>query len=138
MVFGYMVVLRLLPLVRFFGRLPDCFSRMFAGILNAGTRPFHVVNYLGSCGGALVFHGPRLVRLSDRVVGALHWHLDTESEQALRRSMHFPVGWDPFFRDTMSLADLYRYGTQHFEYHSRQLTLDRPDGRGRSGSGAGR
>jgi hypothetical protein len=38
--------------------------------------------------------------------------------------MHFPVGWDPFFRDTMSLADVYRYGTEHFEYHRRQLTLD--------------
>jgi len=138
MVFGYMVVLRLLTLVRFFGRLPDRFSRMFAGILNAGTRPFHAVNYLGSCGGALVFHGPRLVRLSDRVVASLHRHLDKESEQALRRTMHFPVGWDPFFRDTMSLADVYRYGTQHFEYHRRQLTLARPDGRGRSGSGAGR
>ena len=124
MVFGYMVVLRLLALVRLFGRLPDRVSRMFAGILNAGTRPFHVVNYLGSCGGALVFHGPRLVRLSDRVVASLHRHLDRESEQALRRTMHFPVGWDPFFRDTMSLADVYRYGTEHFEYHSRQLTLD--------------
>ena len=124
MVFGYMVVLRLLALVRLFGRLPDRFSRMFAGILNAGTRPFHVVNYLGSCGGALVFHGPRLVRLSDRVVASLHRHLDRESEQALRRTMHFPVGWDPFFRDTMSLADVYRYGTEHFEYHRRQLTLD--------------
>lgn len=60
MVFGYMIVLRLLWLVRLFGRLPDRYSRRFAQGLNATRRPFHVVNYLGSCGGAMVFHGPRL------------------------------------------------------------------------------
>ena len=58
MVFGDLIVWRLLPGVRLFGRLPDGFSRRFAGALNAGTRPFHVINYLGGCGGALVFHGP--------------------------------------------------------------------------------
>ena len=128
MVFGYMVVLRLLWLVRFFGRLPDGFSRVFSGILNAGTRPFHVINYLGSCGGVLVFHGPRLVRLCDRVVASLHRHLDRESDESLRRTMHFPVGWDPFFSDRMSLVEVYRYGTVHFDFHRRQLTLDGPAG----------
>ena len=126
MLFGYMIVLRLLWLVRFFGGLPDTFSRVFSGVLNAGTRPFHVINYLGSCGGALVFHGPRLVRLLDRVVASLHRHLERETEQSLRRTMHFPVGWDPFFEDRMSLAEVYHYGTQHFDYHRRQLTLDEP------------
>jgi len=123
MVFGYMVVLRLLPLVRFFGRVPDRFSRAFSGALNAGTGPFHVVNYRGSCGGALVFHGPRLVWLFDRVVASLHRHLDNESEQSLRRTMHFPVGWDPFFTDRMSLGEVYHYGTVHFDHHRAQLTL---------------
>ena len=37
MVFGYMVVQRLLILVRLFGHLPDGFSRGFAGALNAVT-----------------------------------------------------------------------------------------------------
>ena len=123
MVFGYLVVLRLLPLVRLFGRLPDRYSKTFARVLNAGTRPFHTVNYLGSCGGALVFHDPRLVRLCDRVIDALHRHLDHDTESTMSRTMHFPVGWDPYFRDTMSLADVYRFGTQHFDAHARQLTL---------------
>ena len=48
MVFGYMIVLRLLWLVRLFGRLPDGYSQRFARTLDAGRRPFHVVNYLGS------------------------------------------------------------------------------------------
>jgi hypothetical protein len=126
MLFGYLIVRTLLRLVRLFGRLPDGFSRVFASILNSGARPFHVVNYLGSCGGAVVFRGPRLTAKLDRTIASLHRHLDEEREDALRRGMHFPVGWDPFFRDWMSLADVYHYGTQHFDLHSRQLTLKRP------------
>ena len=45
MVFGYLIVWRLLPGVRLFGRLPDGFSRRFAGALNAGTRPFQQVPF---------------------------------------------------------------------------------------------
>jgi len=123
MVFGYMIVRALLGLVRTFGRLPDGFSRAFAGTLNAATKPFHVVNYLGSCAGALVFHGPRLARHMDRTIAALHRHLDRESDEALDRRMRFPTGWDPFFADTMSLLDVYHYGTQHFDFHRHQLTL---------------
>jgi DinB superfamily len=127
MVFGYMIVNALLPLVRLFGRLPDRFSRTFAGILNAGRRPFHIVNYLGSCGGALVFHGPRLIRKMDRTVAALHRKLDRETDETLARRMHFPVDWDPFFTDRMTLLEVYHYGTQHFEFHRRQLTLRTTD-----------
>ncbi|WP_328731952.1 hypothetical protein OHT20_17830 [Streptomyces caniferus] len=38
--------------------------------------------------------------------------------------MHYPVRWDPFFTDFMTLADIYRYPTRHFDFHHRQLTLD--------------
>ena len=123
MAFGFLVVRRLLPLVRLFGRLPDPFSRAFAATLNAATGPFHHVNYLGSVGGALVFHGPRLTRLADHTVDQLHRRLDAETDEALGRRMHFPVGWDPFFRDTMTLEQVYRYGTEHYDFHRAQLTL---------------
>lgn len=124
MAFGYLIVSRLLRLVRLFGRLPDPFSRAFATVLNAGARPFHHINYLGSVGGALVFHGPRLTRQLDRTIDRLHRRLDAESDAALARGMHFPVAWDPFFRDTMTLEEVYRYGTQHYDFHRAQLTLD--------------
>jgi hypothetical protein len=104
MAFGYLIASRLLRLVRFFGRLPEPFSRSVAAMLNAGTRPFHHINYLGSVGGALVFHGPRLIRQLDRTIDRLHRRLDAECDAALARRMHFPVGWDPFFRDTMTLG----------------------------------
>lgn len=124
MAFGYILVTRLLPLVRLFGRLPDPFSRAFAAALNAGTAPFHQVNYLGSVAGALVFHGQRLTRQFDRTIDRLHCGLDAESDAALARGMHFPVGWDPFFRDTMTVEEVYHYGTQHYDFHRTQLTLE--------------
>jgi hypothetical protein len=50
MLFGYLVVRRLLLPAGFLGRLPDGVSRVFASVLNPVTRLFHVVNYLGSLG----------------------------------------------------------------------------------------
>jgi hypothetical protein len=123
MLLGYLVVRTLLPLVRTLGRLPDRGSRLFAGVLNTATRPFHVVNYLGGCGGALVFRGPRLTAQVDRTIAALHRQLDRETDAGLALRMHFPTGWDPYFRETMSVLDVYHYGTQHFDHHRQQLTL---------------
>src|SRR3954447_23602017 len=69
MVFGYLVVRTLRPLVRGFGRLPITYSRSFSSVLNAVRRPYHLVNYLGSCAGgtllALCFHGGRSVKRVD-------------------------------------------------------------------------
>jgi hypothetical protein len=86
--------------------------------------PFHHINYLGSVGGALVFHGARLTRQLDHTIDLLHRRLDAETEEALGRRMHFPVGWDPFSPDTMTLEQVYRYGTEHYEFHRGQLTLE--------------
>ena len=36
--------------------------------------------------------------------------------------------WDPFFTGYMTLADIYRYPTQHSRFHQRQLTLSPPPG----------
>lgn len=124
MLFGYLIVRTLLGIVRTLGRAPDSVSRTFAAALNAGTRPFHVINYLGSCGGARVIRDRRLAAKLDRTIASLHRrHLDAESDATLGRSMHFPVRWDPYFDDVMNLADLYHYGTEHFDHHRRQLTL---------------
>ena len=123
MVFGYLVVLRLLPLVHLFGRLPDGVSRRFAAILNATSRPFHVINYLGSVGGGTVLAPTQIDALLRRTITRLNQHLGAEHEADLHRTMHFPVSWDPFFKDVMTLADVYHFGTQHFDYHRAQLTV---------------
>jgi ATP/maltotriose-dependent transcriptional regulator MalT len=31
--------------------------------------------------------------------------------------------WDPYIQPTMNVLDVYRYGTQHYDHHHRQLTL---------------
>jgi hypothetical protein len=123
MLFGYLVVRRLLLLVRILGRLPERVSRVFASVLNAGTRPFHLVNYLGSLGGARVLGHGGMERTFDRIVNGLAGSLLKASDAELARGMHFPTGWDPYFRDYMTLADVYHYATQHYGHHRRQLTL---------------
>jgi hypothetical protein len=124
MVFGYMVVQRLLILVKVFSRLPDQVSRVFARVLNAATPPFDVINYYGSCVAALVYNRHRMGAKMDRVIAVLQRKLARESDDALRRGMHFPTRWDPYFRENMTLEDVYRYPGQHFDFHKRQLTLN--------------
>jgi hypothetical protein len=123
MLFGYLLVRNLRPLVRGFSRLPDRASRRFAAVLDAGTRPFHVVNYVGSLGGARVLGRARMIRLMDRVIGSLQSAVQRETDEGLGRGMHFPVGWDPYFTDYMTFWDVYHYPTQHYDHHRRQLTL---------------
>jgi hypothetical protein len=127
MVFGYMIAQRLLILVKAFSRPPDQVSRVFARLLNAATRPFDVVNYYGSCAGALVYDRRRMGAKMDRVIAALQRKLARESDDALHRGMHFPTRWDPFFKDYMALEGVYRYPGKHFDFHKRQLTVSPTD-----------
>lgn len=123
MLFGYILIRPLLALLRLFGRLPPGASRAFARILNAGTKPFDVVNYLGPVGGAKILGRRRMGTAFDRVIAWLHRRLDAERETDLALAMHYPTRWDPFFQDVMTVEDLYRYPTQHFDFHRQQLTL---------------
>jgi hypothetical protein len=123
MVFGYMVVQALLPLVRVFAALPAPFSRGFARLLNAGTGPFDVVNYLGSKAAATVFNRKRMAAKLRRVTRALERHMEGESAVSMARGMSFPDRWDPFFTPWMSMADLYAYPILHFDFHATQLSF---------------
>jgi len=122
MMFGYMIVRALLVLVRVFGRLPAPVGKGFAAVLDFATVPFDAVNYWGSRCGATVFDHRRMEPKLDRVVASLQRHLRRESAADLARSMSYPTRWDPFFTPTMTLADIYRYPTQHFDFHRQQLS----------------
>jgi len=63
---------------------------------------------------------------------ALEQRLRAETSAQLRSGMRYPQRWDPFFKDFMTLADLYHYPTQHFDFHQRQLTLGQPASRATS------
>ncbi len=123
MLLGYLIMRALMNLVRLFGRLPASVSRTYAAMLNAATTPFDVVNYLGSWAGGSALGRRGQMALCDRVVASLHRRLDSETDADLARGMHYPTRWDPFFKDYMTLADLYRFPTQHFDFHRRQLAL---------------
>ena len=122
-VFGYMVVPRLLVLVRLFGRLPQRVSRAFARTLNAATRPFDTVNFHGTNMAARFFNRKRMGQKLDRVLDALQRSLCRENAESLRRGMHFPMRWDPYFRDYMTLADVYAFPGKHYDHHRQQLSL---------------
>ncbi|WP_413785757.1 DinB family protein [Intrasporangium zincisolvens] len=123
MLFGYLLVRNLLWLVRAFGRLPDAASRGFAALLNAATRPFHVVNYLGSLGGPHLLGSSGMERVMDTVTASLIRFLERADDRLLARGMHFPTGWDPYFQDYMTVQEVLHYATVHYQHHRRQLTL---------------
>jgi len=124
--FGYLVTRNLRLLVKLVSRLPLPAQRGFAAILDAGTKPFDWVNFWGSRAGGRVVSPAGMASWLDRVIAAMHRHLDRESDAALARSMAFPTRWDPYFAPRMTLAELYHYPTLHFDHHARQLTLEHP------------
>jgi DinB superfamily len=126
MLFGYLIVRALLPMVAVFGRLPAGFSRAYARPLNAATKPFDLINYLGPCAAVHIYGHKRMAAKLDRVLASLHRSIDAATAADLARGMHYPTRWDPFFTGDMTLADLYRYPTRHYDFHRRQLTLSAP------------
>jgi hypothetical protein len=124
MLFGYLLVHNLQVLVAVLTRLPRSVSKWFAAILNAATGPFHVVNYIGSLGGARVLGYAGMERLMDVVIRRLQRSVTLASEDTLSRGMHFPTGWDPYFADYMTVREIYHYPTQHYDHHRHQLTLN--------------
>jgi hypothetical protein len=124
MMLGYMVVRVVLPLVKVMTHLPDS-GRALAAVLNAATTPFDIVNYWGSRAGSRLYSTQRMGLTFDVVIAALERRLAAEPEANMARSTALPTRWDPFFKSKMTLADVYHYPTQHFDFHERQLTLSR-------------
>ena len=93
MVFGYLIVRTLMPLVHQLGRLG--WSRRFAAILNALHRPFHLINYAGSAAGGLLLPPRRMAAIMDATINALDRRLAVETPASLALTMHFPTRWDP-------------------------------------------
>lgn len=132
MMFGYRVVRALLPLVKVVSRLPASVRGRFTAALNAATRPFNSINYWGSVVGSRLYRDQRMTSKFDAVIAALQRRLARERVANMSCSMAYPVRWDPFFKDVMTLRDVYHYPTQHFAFHRRQLTLERPEEGGTS------
>lgn len=122
LLFGYIVVVVLIPMVKVLGLLPRPATKPFAYLLNALTGPFNVVNYWGSRLAATVYNHQRMGPKLDRVIASLTTKLDRATDASLQRGMYYPTRWDPFFKEYMTLADIFHYPTQHFDFHLKQLT----------------
>ncbi len=110
MLFGYQVVFVLRPLVWFFAHAPRVLSRGFATSLNAMTRPFHVVNYLGSLGGGRLLGRHGMAWVFDRITARLQASVRRADDRALARGMHFPT---VFFSGHRGLASRSRLHSRH-------------------------
>jgi hypothetical protein len=122
MLLGFLIMRALLALARIVARLPGWVGRGWARLLDAGTKPFDVVNFLGSWLGGSVVPRRLMIVLCDRTIAALHRRLDRENEAGFAKGMPYPTRWDPFFREFMTVADLYRFPVQHFDFHREQLS----------------
>jgi hypothetical protein len=123
MLFGYIVVVVLIGLVKVLSLLPRPATRPFAALLNALTRQFDAMNYFASRLGTRIFNHRRMGPKFDRVCASLTRKLDRASEASLQRGMYYPTRWDPFFKEYMALADILHYPSQHFDFHLKQLRL---------------
>lgn len=93
MVFGYMVVRALLPLVHLISRLPAPVGKGFACLLNAGTRPFNVINYWDSRSAVLYFNKRRMARKLDTTLAAITRRLDREQTRPCPEAGPGAGGW---------------------------------------------
>jgi hypothetical protein len=121
MLFGFIIVRVLTPLVRIWGLLPRSASRPFAWLLNLGTRPFNWFNALGARLQGRVFTLARLQRQLEATYRSLVITSERIGEREWQRGMHMPSRWDPNFADHMTLEDVFHYPVAHFRFHLSQL-----------------
>ncbi|HVK24531.1 MAG TPA: DinB family protein [Actinokineospora sp.] len=124
MLLGYLIIPALLTLAWLLSHLPASLSRAFARLLNVATRPFDAMNYWAARLAGNILTLQRMGRMFDCITAVLHRMLDSTRDSELARGMHYPTKWDPFFTDFMTVADIFRFPTRHFDFHRRQLTLE--------------
>jgi len=119
--FGYIILNALLPLVSFFTLIPPVFGKAFAGVLDFFAGPFNGINALGARGQGIVFKGDLLVRWFDGTVEKLVRKARATKEFGWSQGMYYPVKWDPNFDAFMTREKLFRYSTKHFGFHVNQI-----------------
>ena len=121
MTFGFIIVNVLLPMARWWGRLPKGSSKWFAWLLNAFTGPFNWMNALGARGQGKVFTLHRIGKVFDRAYFSLLKKVDSIHENEWERGMYYPTKWDSNFDEFMTLEKLFHYPVTHYNFHLNQL-----------------
>jgi hypothetical protein len=123
MTFGFMVVDMLLPMTRFWGRLPKNSSKWFAWLLNSFTGLFNWFNTLGARGQGKIFTQQRIGKIFDRAYFSLSKKVSSIKHDEWERGMYYPTKWDPNFDEFMTLEKLLYYPAEHFNFHLTQISI---------------
>ncbi len=121
MVFGMMILVTLMPITRFWGRLQRGSSKCFAWLLNSLTGPFNWVNAMGARGQGKVFGSQRLERIYDWAYFSILKQMKSIKDDEWSKGMYYPTHWDANFAEFMTLEMVIRYAMTHFEFHARQI-----------------
>jgi len=123
MLFGYLIVRTLLILVRALPGRPAAFPSSSQQSSTRPRRPFTLLTTWDPSAARESSAHSGMNKTFDLVVAHFVTSLEKDPDSQLRRGMHFPVGWDPYFQEYMTIEDVYHYATLHYDYHRRQLTL---------------
>jgi hypothetical protein len=121
MAFGFFLLPTLIPMVRFFGRLPKNVSKPLALVLNASTGLFNGINAIGPRAGGRFFCGASLGKAYDWANGRILHLLDAIEDDEWQRGMYYPQKWDSLFHEYMTLEQLFYYPIEHLRFHVKQL-----------------
>jgi hypothetical protein len=121
MVFGFVVVIVLLPFTRLWGRLPKESSRPFARMLDRFTGPFNRVNAFGARMQGRLVAPDRVGSVYNRAEGWLLKKAASIGDMEWERGVYYPTRWDANFGEFMTIEELFRYPVTHFNFHLGQI-----------------
>ncbi len=119
--FGFIVINVLLPMARFWGRLPKGSSKWFAWLLNSFTGLFNWFNMFGARGQGKVFTYQQIGKIYDRVYFSLVKKIASIKDDEWENGMYYPTKWDSNFDEFMTLEKLFHYPIIHFNFHLEQI-----------------
>lgn len=122
-VFGFVIVVVLLPMAQVWGKLPKNLSKPFAWLLNSLTRPFNWINALGARGQGKVFTYNWIGKIYDYAYFLLIKKITSIKENEWEHGMYYPTKWDANFDEFMTLEKLFYYPIKHFEFHQKQISF---------------
>jgi hypothetical protein len=122
MMFAFLLILTLVPMMRLWSRLPKKYSKGFANVLNFSTAPFNWINGLAPHMGGNIFTRNLLRVRFDKVYTHLIRLVDSVKENEWESGMYYPDKWEPLFDEYMTMEKLLYYPIRHFRFHVDQLS----------------
>jgi DinB superfamily len=120
--FAFILILTLGPMIRFWSRLPKRYSKVFANILNSLTVPFNWINGFAPRMGAKVFTRSRYGKMFDNIYARLIKLLVSVKDNEWNSGMYYPDKWEPLFDEFMTLEKLFYYPIRHLAFHVGQIS----------------